>query len=369
MKNIKVCLKYPWKSPDSSYYKNILDFPPKNVSYINYTKKTHKMVVIGSGKKFESMRVLKNRIRKILRFFHIPNLVFTNGKNYDLIHCAHCLSLNRKPWVVDTEVYDRLAAAGGDVADNGIGKWIIKNRLESKYCKKIIAWSQDCKKTFENAFPNNLEILNKIEIIPFAIPQINIKKTTHKKLKILFVSRWFDAKGGRQTLEVFDRLSKIHNDAEFFFICPTPIKFKKKYSNNKKIKIMDLVPQEKLFKEIYPSSDIFFYPGFGDSYGFAVPEALTYGLPVITTNTFAKKELVSNGKTGFLINMPKSWKGYEDMNEDFINNLVSSTSLLIKDKRLREKMGKNAIKEARDKFSIEKRNEKLRAIYEGSLKV
>jgi glycosyltransferase involved in cell wall biosynthesis len=368
MKKIKVYLQYPWKFPDSSYYKNILDFPPKDISYINYKESGKKMDVIGSGKKFESMRVLKNRIRKILRFLHLPNLTITPGNNYDLVHCAHCLSLNRKPWVVDTEVYDRLASAGGNVADKGVGKWIIKNRLESKYCKKIIAWSEDCKKTFERAFPNNHKILNKITILPFAIPKITFRKISHNKLRILFVARWFDAKGGRQTLEVFDRLSKQYKNVEFIFICPIPVSFKKKYSSNKQIKILDLMPQQKLFEEIYPLSDIFFYPGFGDSYGFAVPEALAYGLPVITTNTFAKSELVSDGKTGFLIDLPKDWQGYEDMNELFIQSLVEKTSLLIKNKSLRKKMSREAIKEARDKFSIEKRNEKLRKIYEESSK-
>jgi glycosyltransferase involved in cell wall biosynthesis len=367
MSKIRVYLQYPWKFPDSSYYKNILDFPPKTVDFVNYTKNSKKMEVIGSGKRFESMRVLKNRIRKVLRFLQIPNLTFTKSKNYDLIHCAHCLSLNKKPWVVDTEVYDQLASAGGGVAQKGLGKWIIKKRLESKSCKKIIAWSEDCKKTFENAFPENEKVLNKLVIVPFAIPKINFKKIPHKKIRVLFVARWFDAKGGRQTLDVFDRLSKIHKDVEFIFLCPISKEFKKKYSKNKQIKIMDLVPQEKLFKEIYPSSDIFFYPGFGDSYGFAVPEALAYGLPIITTNTFAKSELVSEGKTGFLIELPKKWEGYEDMNKDFINGLVKKTSLLIEDKKLREKMSKNAIKESKEKFSIEKRNKKLREIYEEAL--
>lgn len=367
MKKIQVYLQYPWMFPDSSYYKNILDYPPIGVNYVNYKKNSKKYEVIGSGKKFESMRVLKNKLRKILRILHFPNLTMTHSKNFDLIHCAHCINLNSKPWVVDTEVYDRLASAGGDVANKGIGKWIIRKRLEDRNCKKIIAWSEDCRRTFENAFPENRKILDKIKILPFAIPEIKFNKIPHKNIRILFVARWFDAKGGRQTLEVFDRLSKIHKNAEFIFICPIPEEFKKKYSKNDKIKIMDLMPQEKLFKEIYPSSDIFFYPGFGDSYGFAVPEALSYGLPVVTTDTFAKKELVSEGKTGFLINMPENWTGYEDMNESFIKSFVDKTSLIIKNQKLRTQMSKNAISEAKEKFSIENRNERLRKIYEECL--
>ena len=112
---IKVHLQYPWKSPDSSYYKNILDYPPENITYVNYQKSSKQMSIIGSSKKFESMRKLKNILRKILGFLSLPNLIYTRGRNYDLIHCAHCLSLNKKPWVVDTETYDRVTA-GGDIA-------------------------------------------------------------------------------------------------------------------------------------------------------------------------------------------------------------------------------------------------------------
>jgi len=368
MKKISVHLQYPWKSPDSSYYKNIIDFPPEGVEFVNYKKeKIKKVEVIGSGKNFERTRKLKNFLRQILNIVKMPNLTFTLDKNVEIVHCAHCLSLNKKPWVVDTEVWDRVSA-GGNIANSKIGKAIIKNRLESNYCKRIICWSEDCKKTFEETFPKNNKILKKIELLPFAIPGRKFKKIPHKKIRILFVARWFDAKGGRQTLEVFDRLSKDHKNVEFIFLCPIPKEFKKKYSHNKNIKMMDLVPQEKLFEEIYPSTDIFFYPGFGDSYGFAVPEALMFGLPVVSTNTFAKNELVNDGKTGFLVDLPENWKGYSDMNEEFIQDFVEKTSLLIKNKKLRKKMSKEAIKEAKEKFSIKKRNEKLKKIYEESLK-
>ncbi|HLD55565.1 MAG TPA: glycosyltransferase family 4 protein [Candidatus Nanoarchaeia archaeon] len=371
MKQIKIHLQYPWKFPDSSYYKNILEYPPKDVAYVNYKKSNKpKIQIIGSSKKFEVMRRFKNFLRKILNILRLPNLTYTFNPNCDLIHCAHCLSLNKKPWVVDTEVWDRVSA-GGKIAESKLGKWIIKNRLESEYCKRIICWSEDCKKSFEKAFLKNKKILDKIEILHFGLPLKNFKKIPHKNLRILFVARWFDAKGGRQTLYVFNELSKKYPDIEFTFICPTPKEFKEKYSQNKQINIMDLIPQEKLFKEIYPSADIFFYPGFGDSYGFAVPEAMAYELPIVTSNTFAKKELLKNGKYGLLVDLSKDWKKYyyECMNKDMLNEFIKKTEILINDKKLREKIGKEARKEViNGMFSIEKRNRKLRDIYEEALK-
>jgi glycosyltransferase involved in cell wall biosynthesis len=368
MSKLNVYLQYPWKSADSTYYKNILDCPPKGIIFLNnYGRTALKREVIGSSKKFESIRRVKNFLRRILGIIKIPNLTYTLDKNCDVIHCAHCLSLNRKPWVVDTEVYDRIAAGYG-VADSWLGKKIIKNRLESKYCKKIIVWSQDCKRTFEDAFPNNEKILSKIEIVHFAMQLLNFKKIPHKNIRLLFVARWFDAKGGRTTLEVFNRLTKKYPNVEAMFICPTPQEYKDKYSTNKKIKILDLMPQEKLFKEIYPSSDIFFYPGYGDSYGFALPEAMSFSLPIVTVDSFARREIVKDGKTGFIIPRPKNLTYENCLQEEMLQELVKRTSLLIENTQLRSKMGKAGREEVKSGlFSIEKRNKHLGKLYRESL--
>jgi glycosyltransferase involved in cell wall biosynthesis len=367
MNKIKILLQYPWKFPDSSYYKNILEFDSQDFEFVNYVKSNKKMEIIGSSKEFEQMRKIKNFFRKILNVFKIPNLTYSFSRDFDLIHCAHCLSLNKKPWIVDTETYDRVTATG-NIAFSKLGKWIIKNRLESKYCKRILCWSEDCKKTFEEAFKGNATILEKITLVQFGLKENKFKKIKHSGINILFVARWFDAKGGRQTLEVFDRLTKKNKDLNCIFICPTPKEFREKYSKNKQIKILDLMPQEKLFKEVYPKADIFFYPGFGDSYGFAIPEALSFGLPIISSKTFAKEELVQENETGFLIDLPKNWKGYEDMDEKMIQDFVRKTQILIQNKEKRESFSKKARLRAKEFHSIKKVSEKLKKIYEEALR-
>ncbi len=365
MKKVSVYIQYPWKSADSTYYKNILDYPPKDITYHNLSQNL-KREVIGSSKQFESTRRMKNFVRKILAFIKMPNITYTLEKDAKIIHCAHCLSLNSRPWVVDTEVFDRIAARG-DIAESILGRWIIKNRLESKYCKKIIAWSADCKKTFEEAFSDNKNILNKISIVPFAMPMPVVRRIRHKNVHLLFVARWFHAKGGITTLEIFDRLTKKYLNVEATFICPMPKEFKDKYSQNKKIKILELMPQETLFKKIYPCSDIFFYPGYGDSYGFTIPEAQAYGLPIVTVDSFVRKEIVLDGKTGFIIPRPKDLTYFNCLQEELLQELVEKTSILIENAPLRNKMSKQARKFAEQKFSIERRNKILQKIYQDAL--
>ncbi|MBU2634343.1 MAG: glycosyltransferase family 4 protein, partial [Nanoarchaeota archaeon] len=221
---------------------------------------------------------------------------------------------------------------------------------------------------------NEKKIIDKIDILHFALPAPKFKKIKHKNLRILFIARWFDSKGGLQTLEILNRLTRKYNNLECLFVCYIPksmkkkYKIKEKYQKNSRIKFIDIMSQERLFREIYPSCDIFFYPGFGDSYGFAVPEAMSFGLPIVSSRTFAKDELISDGKTGFLIDMPNDWKPYFDMNEKMLNDFFEKTCKLIEDSELRKKMGLVGRKEIESgKFSIQKRNKKLRKIYEDSI--
>ena len=365
---IKVYMKFPWRFYSGPYHKSIIENPPKEIEFVNYKEKKIKKEIVKSNKNFENLRKIKNILRKILSLLKIPNLTYVFHSEYDIIHCAHCLSLNKKPWVVDTETYEWLASSGS-ISHSKIGKMIIKNRLKSKYCKKIVCWSQDAKKSFEKEFQKEKEILEKIEILHFGLKNVSFKKIKKgDKIILLFVARRFGEKGGFQTLRVFDEITKKNKKVEAIIICPTPNYIKKKYSKNKQIKIIELVPQEKLFREIYPSADIFFYPGIRDTYGIAIPEAMSFGLPILTLDGMAKKEIVSNGKTGFIIRRPKEIMNDEEMNEEMIKEFVEKTSLLIKNKKLRDRMSKNAVKEAKEKFSIEKRNEKLQKIYEEALK-
>ena len=102
MNNIKVYLQYPWKFPDSPYYKYLINNPPKEIEYLNVQKQEG---VITNKRFFWFSNFLKRNIRKWINFFKfsIPNAHLSPDGEYDLIHCAHCLSKNNKSWVADTE--------------------------------------------------------------------------------------------------------------------------------------------------------------------------------------------------------------------------------------------------------------------------
>lgn len=365
-KEIKVYLQYPWKVSDSQYYKSIIENPPEKVMYKNVRKKEGMIVNKRALWFFNS---LKNQIRNWTERLGliIPNarLTKTNEK-FDLIHCAHCLSLNKTPWVADFESWWQMWVSG---RDRKKGKEIVYRRLKSKECKKIIAWTPEAKKEIENIFPG---IKEKIEVVTFAWPLRKLKKKNKKNKVILFVSRYFYNKGGLHTLEVFDRITKKNKDVEAIFVSDVPNKIKEKYEKNKKIKIYGLLPYSKMVDEIFPSADIFVYPGYSDTFGFVFVDALSFGLPIVTVDGFSRKYIVDEGKTGFVIGSRKEIdrESIGKNEEVIIKELEKKTLFLLKNDKIREKMSQNCIEEVKNgKFSINRRNEKLRKIYEDALNI
>lgn len=364
-KKIKVYLQCLLKFQGSPYHNSLINYAPKTVNYVNYSKK--KQELIYSQNKLEFIRKSKNVLKKIINLLKIPNISLTNKQDFDLIHCAHCLSLNKSPWVVDTENYGTLSVSS-KISNSKIGKKIIKKFLSKKECKKILPWTNEAKISISKEL-NEEVIEKKMEVLYPAIFTPKFNKIKHNKIKILFIARRFEEKGGVLVLEIFDILTKKYHNIETLCIGPVPKKYLKKYKKNKRINIIDLISQKELFEKIYPSSDIFFYPGFRDTFGFAILEAMSFKIPVVTVDGFARKEIIKDGKTGFIIGRPKNLTDTNCFQKELINELLEKLSLLIENKKLRDKMGTAARKEiSHGKFSLKKRNKKLEKIYKNAIR-
>jgi len=339
---MKVHLQYPWKFSDSPYYKYLTTNPPEGIEYLNAHQGKG---VMTSSMKFSLMLKLKSILRGILRVIKIPYITLTKKGDYDLIHCCHCLSMNKSPWIVDVEHYWNFASSG-EISYSDIGKKRIKRFLKKPNCKKILAWSYDCKDTIiENM--DDPEIAEKISVVYPAIPLPKINKIKKDKITLLFVARYFDLKGGREALKVFNSL--CDDKVEGIIISNVPNEIKKRFP---KIKFYNLMPQDELFK-FMEQADIFVYPGYSDTFGFALLEAMSFGLPIVTVKGFAKSEIVED--CGFVV-------------ENNIGDMINATEILIKQKLLRNTMGNcGRFQVASGKFSIKHRNEQLKKIYEESL--
>lgn len=368
IKLIKIYLQYPWKFPDSPYYKYLIENPPEGVEYLNMKKQRG---VITNKTKFLVSNKLKKIIRKVVSIIYpsLPNAHRSPRGDYDLIHCAHCLSKNKnKPWVADLEYPGQVWANGTGL--NHKNKESVKKILLGKNCKKIITWTEMMKKGVLKIFP---EIENKIEVIYPIIPEIKIKKEKHKKIVISFVGRYFYLKGGLHALEAINNLTKKYENVEGIIVSEVPKEILEKYSNNKKIKFYSLMPQRELIEKIYSKTDIFLYPGYSDSFGFAIPEVMGMGIPVVSVDTSTRKEIITDGKNGFVVknnlSQGKLIEYSKKVNNELIKKMEEKCEILIEDKELLRRFGKEAKKEiVSGKFSTEKIKKQMEKIYLEALK-
>jgi len=100
MKPLKIHLQYPWKFPDSPYYKYLIDSPPEGIEYLNAGKDRG---VIISKRFFWFSNFLKRNIRRWTNRLNlkIPNAHLSPKGDYDLIFYGH----THRPW---TEKYNGL---------------------------------------------------------------------------------------------------------------------------------------------------------------------------------------------------------------------------------------------------------------------
>ncbi len=318
---MKVYLQYPWKFPDSPYYKYLIDSPPENIEYLNISKQKG---VITSKRFFWMSNFLKGQIRFWTSKFNlaIPNSHESPRGNYDLIHCAHCLSKNKdKPWIADVEGIWQL----GIGENNEKLKNKIKKILMDKSCKKILPWTETTKNKICKIYP---EIGGKLEVVYPAVPLQTQSKKLGEKINLVFSSRYFFKKGGLEALEVIDNLTKKYDNVYGIINSEIPKKILKKYEPNVKIEFYPLIPQKKLF-ELYRKSHISVYPGFSDSFGFAYLESMSWGIPIVTVEGFARDEIFSNGELGYIVSRKECVKNMTGK----IVKLIENPSLLKKNVR------------------------------------
>lgn len=111
------------------------------------------------------------------------------------------------------------------------------------------------------------------------------------------------------------------------------------------INFVDFMDKEELYN-YYFASDIFVLPTRGDVWGLVINEAMSTGLPIITTDKcVAGLELIENGVNGFVVESDNSDELADKLNE------------LIHDKNLRFKMAVNNIEKISN-YTIEKMAEK-----------
>ncbi|HLP10808.1 MAG TPA: glycosyltransferase family 4 protein [Flavobacteriales bacterium] len=162
----------------------------------------------------------------------------------------------------------------------------------------------------------------KIVVIPNAVEPVQLAERSfdHEPLRLLFVARFAHNKGIHILMRAIKNLNKEGSGSRFQFHLAGKGPLFKKYTsenNEKNIVFHGFVTDEQLH-DLYRTSDAFVFPTLFEGMPTVILEAMTNGLPVISTDTGAVSELVDSN-SGWLI-QKNSVSQLEDALKCFANS-------------------------------------------------
>ncbi len=107
-------------------------------------------------------------------------------------------------------------------------------------------------------------------------------------------------------------------------------------------------------KNHYAAGDIFVYASKSETQGMVLTEAMYSGLPIVAVRATGVKDIVEDGKTGFLVAEDKEKFG-------------EAVRRLMDDESLRKKFGEEAKRAAREKYTSGACAKKMQGVYENAI--
>lgn len=313
--------------------------------------KKHKVDVLVSNKKnCEEIIEKKNlKIIKAKRFFNLNSVPFADyyshlkSKKHDIIHLHHPNPIATIAYLFAKPKGKLIITHHADIVRRKISNFLFTPllRMLLKKAEKIIVTSQEYLATSKvlQDFHNNCVV------IPLGIDTGNIKPKIikHKTPIILFVGRLVRWKGVNYLVESMQGV-----DAKLVIIGDGPEK--KRIENLALKRGIDAefpgeIKDKKKLDRQYNLCDIFVLPSIArnESFGIVLLEAMAHGKPAISTEigtgtSFANK----NNETGIVVK-PKDEQ-----------ELRAAINILLKNRKLRVILGKNARKRVEQHFSLKK---------------
>jgi glycosyltransferase involved in cell wall biosynthesis len=201
----------------------------------------------------------------------------------------------------------------------------------------------------------------------------------------------FHIKGGKEVLETFLRLKRIYPQVELTMRAMVPGRYRRLCEGIPGVRIINsFIPWNELMRE-FARADVYVFPCHQTTPWSSILDAMSFELPVVTTDVYANREIVDDGVTGFLVDPSRHVKYYDpdepyvppidttskrrkefisaiqEVDDAVVEALAVKVAALIEDKNLRRSMGRAARREVEEgKHSLGRRNEKLKSIFDAA---
>lgn len=141
-------------------------------------------------------------------------------------------------------------------------------------------------------------------------------------LRVIYVGRVNQAKGAYQLIELASRCSESQIQFDFYgSFDPDSLIIQ---SASKICHFHGHVPRSEMIKA-YSDADMLILPSLADGFGFVIPEALSYSLPVITSDSVGAAQLIKPGLNGYIFE-----SGNDEQLLSIVQSLIDNPNCLIK---------------------------------------
>jgi len=302
-----------------------------------------------------------------------------------LTYAVNHLVLRREPWVLDLP---------GEHVTNTIGGYrhfrrfggVVRRALLSPRCRGIVVNTEAGRRALTATLGS--EVAAKVTVVPWAVEPKSFAKAdaADGPVRMLFVDSanipgQYRYKGGPEALAAFDALRDRYPHLELVVRSSLPPLVRQRYTGTPGLRLIeDVIPWREL-EQAFMTADIFLLPTHFTPLTVFL-DAMSYELPVVTTDAWANPEIVEDGVTGLLVHdspvahhrermlpryfvPPAGSPEYRDIlastNRQLVRELVEKLSILIENADLRRKLGRagrEAVENGR--FSIQQRNSTLK---------
>jgi glycosyltransferase involved in cell wall biosynthesis len=157
----------------------------------------------------------------------------------------------------------------------------------------------------------------------------SFRKALRDKIILLFAGRVTPEKNIHFLKDVYVTLRKRHSDIHLFIAGDGELRKWLQQELGNDVTAPGFLYGEDLYRA-FASSDIFIFPSTTDTLGLVILEAQASGLPVVVMDQGGPKEVMEDGKTGFLCKAR------------VVDDFAEKIHRLITDPEMRERMGKEA---------------------------
>ena len=276
------------------------------------------------------------------------------------------LILRNEPWVLEMTFDLPFVLAGSDRTMPSFRTRVLR-ALQSDNCRKIVCQLRAGRQALLQQVGSELK--DKTMIVPRAIPAMqgtageSVNRNGRVDQVMLFVNSGnvdtpssFYEKGGHYVVESFLRLQRDFPDLRLILRSYVPKAYRTKIDGVRGICVIDHYISREKMHAVWNSATIFVHPHFGNLSNVLL-EAMSYGLPVVTTDTWATDEIVQDGVEGFLVSNSLSHeysegavfhctnrrylKELRNIESPMVDELIERLSLLIRNPDLAARIGTN----------------------------